>query len=93
MPRECTKCGTSGLKSMTPTLYHYKISGLDNVYLKGGVTEYICPKCGLQDHHKIKCDNDCGTRCCENCKTDYYYENNVGIIGHKNNCGEESDIE
>ncbi len=32
----------------TPTQYHYKLSGLDNVYLKGGVTEYICPKCGTK---------------------------------------------
>lgn len=48
MSKDCTKCGASGLKSMTPTLYHYKISGLDNVYLRGGVTEYICPKCGAK---------------------------------------------
>jgi DNA-binding transcriptional regulator YiaG len=31
---------------MVPTLYQYKVSGLDNVYLKGGVTQYLCPKCG-----------------------------------------------
>lgn len=48
MSKRCTKCGHSGLKSMAPTLYHYKLSGLDNVYLKGGVTEYICPKCGYR---------------------------------------------
>lgn len=48
MARECTKCGAKDLKSLTPTLYHYKISGLDNVYLKGGVTEFICPKCGTK---------------------------------------------
>lgn len=48
MSRQCTKCGNRELKSMNPTLYHYKMSGLDNVYLKGGVTEYICPKCGMR---------------------------------------------
>lgn len=48
MSKACTKCGASELKSLTPSLYHYKISGLDNVYLKGGVTEYICPKCGTK---------------------------------------------
>ena len=48
MSKECTKCGSSELKSMAPTLYHYKISGLDNIYLKGGVTEFICPKCGTK---------------------------------------------
>lgn len=46
MSKKCTKCGYVGLNSMNPTLYHYKSSGLDNVYLKGGVTEYVCPKCG-----------------------------------------------
>ena len=46
MSRKCTNCGHASLESMTPTLYHYKISGLDNVYLKGGVEEFICPKCG-----------------------------------------------
>lgn len=44
--KTCVKCGHVGLKSLNPTLYHYKLSGLENVYLKGGVTEYICPKCG-----------------------------------------------
>lgn len=48
MARQCTNCGALGLKSMVPTLYHYKSSGLDNVYLKGGVTEHICPKCGAK---------------------------------------------
>jgi DNA-binding transcriptional regulator YiaG len=46
MSRKCTDCGQSCLESMIPTLYHYKMSGLDNVYLKGGVEEYICSKCG-----------------------------------------------
>jgi len=46
MSKKCTQCGHLGLSSMSPTLYHYKASGLDNVYLKGGVTEYVCPKCG-----------------------------------------------
>lgn len=46
MSKKCTNCGHVGLESMTPTLYHYKISGLDNIYLKGGVTEFICPSCG-----------------------------------------------
>lgn len=46
MTRKCTDCGQFGLESMSPTLYHYKMSGLDNVYLKGGVEEFICPKCG-----------------------------------------------
>ncbi len=48
MSKECTKCGASSLKSVAPALYHYKLSGLDNVYLKGGVTEFICPKCGTK---------------------------------------------
>lgn len=48
MTRTCTKCGASDLKSVAPSIYNYKISGLDNVYLKGGVTEYICPKCGTK---------------------------------------------
>ena len=46
MAKKCVKCGHMGLETMIPTLYHYKMSGLDNVYLKGGVTESICPKCG-----------------------------------------------
>ena len=46
MSKKCTNCGHLGLNSMNPTLYHYKSSGLDNVYLKGGVIEYVCPKCG-----------------------------------------------
>lgn len=48
MARKCTKCGHSGLKSHEPSVYHYRLSGLDNVYLTGGVTEYICPKCGTK---------------------------------------------
>lgn len=48
MNKSCTNCNHTGLKSMTPTLYHYKMSGLENVYLKGGVTEYVCPKCGTR---------------------------------------------
>ncbi len=48
MSKECTKCGSHGLKSMMPTLYHYKLSGLENVYLKGGVMEFICSKCGTK---------------------------------------------
>lgn len=46
--KKCAKCGQSGLKSHEPTVYHYRLSGLDNVHLKGGVTEYICPKCGAK---------------------------------------------
>ncbi|HLD99944.1 MAG TPA: helix-turn-helix domain-containing protein [Bdellovibrionota bacterium] len=48
MDKKCTNCGNTGLKASTPKLYHYKMSGLENVYLKGGVTEYICPKCGAR---------------------------------------------
>lgn len=46
MSKKCTNCGHTGLNSMDPTLYHYRASGLDNIYLKGGVIEYVCPKCG-----------------------------------------------
>ena len=48
MSKKCTECGQAGLESMAPTLYHYKMSGLDNVYLKGGVLEFICPRCGVR---------------------------------------------
>lgn len=46
MTRTCTNCGHSGLQSKRPDIFHYNISGMDNVYLLGGVTAYICPKCG-----------------------------------------------
>jgi uncharacterized protein (UPF0212 family) len=49
MTRACAKCGASDLKFVAPSIYNYKISGLDNVYLKCGVTEYICPKCGTKN--------------------------------------------
>lgn len=48
MSRKCTKCGHQGLEASEPSIYHYKLSGLENVYLKGGVTEYICPECGTK---------------------------------------------
>jgi len=48
MARRCAKCGRLELKSREPNVYHYRLSGLDNVYLTGGVTEYICPKCGAK---------------------------------------------
>lgn len=48
MNKKCTRCGHAGLKSVAPALYRYRMSGLDNVHLKGGVIEYICPKCGAR---------------------------------------------
>jgi DNA-binding transcriptional regulator YiaG len=42
------KCGKAGLKTQVPSSYHYQISGLDNVYLKGGVTLSVCPECGAR---------------------------------------------
>lgn len=48
MTRACSKCGTSDLNSVAPSIYNYKISGLDNVYLKDGVTKFICPNCGTK---------------------------------------------
>ncbi len=53
MANKCVKCGNANLQSIHPDLYHYKISGLDDVYLKGGVTESICSKCGARST-KIK---------------------------------------
>ena len=53
MTRKCVECGYSELNSTQPELYHYKVSGLEDVYLKGGVVELICPQCGARST-KIK---------------------------------------
>lgn len=42
----CPLCGSSPLKITKPRAYQYRLSGLDNVYLYGGVTRMECGECG-----------------------------------------------
>ena len=42
----CPACGSSKLKKTRPRRYQYRVSGLDNVYLVGGVTRFECADCG-----------------------------------------------
>lgn len=46
MARNCNECGSAKVKTIEPEQYHYTLSGLENVYLRGGVIEYICAECG-----------------------------------------------
>jgi DNA-binding XRE family transcriptional regulator len=42
----CPICGKPTATASVPEIYHYKESGLPNVYLHGGVTETTCESCG-----------------------------------------------
>lgn len=42
----CPACGGARLKETRPRRYQYRMSGLDNVYLVGGVTRFECTDCG-----------------------------------------------
>jgi putative transcriptional regulator len=44
----CTRCQSNRLRVTRPKRYHYPESGLDHVYLLGGVEISSCPACGLQ---------------------------------------------
>jgi len=45
----CAKCHSMPLRERTLDRYHYKESGLPNVWLNGGgVTEYSCQACGYK---------------------------------------------
>ena len=43
---ECLRCGSDRRRIRRPKRYHYVESGLDNVYLYGGVEVAVCPDCG-----------------------------------------------
>ena len=42
----CPNCGRTAAASRELSKYHYKESGLNNVWLSGGVTETKCAECG-----------------------------------------------
>lgn len=43
----CPKCGRPNAESRPVPTYHYhRESGLENVWLRGGVTETVCERCG-----------------------------------------------
>lgn len=42
----CPLCGNSTLKITRPPVFQYRLSGLDNIYLHGGVTQMGCDECG-----------------------------------------------
>lgn len=51
-----------------------------------------CPSCSYEidfENDEIRiCDNDCKTIICNNCNKDFYIDiNNVVILGHSSNCG------
>jgi transcriptional regulator with XRE-family HTH domain len=42
----CLICGSTSIRITKPRTYQFRLSGLDNVYLRGGVTRFECRECG-----------------------------------------------
>lgn len=46
MKQICAFCSSKDMKITRPRLYRYRLSGLDNIYLRGGVIQWECRGCG-----------------------------------------------
>lgn len=45
---KCPGCGSTSVKTRVLKQYQYTQSGLDNVWLRGGVVRFTCPECKQQ---------------------------------------------